>query len=133
MEPLLAPFGDKVALRFDILVFIVPTTPGTPPPPEVKPTVHTVPTPSVQPLAPRLRDHVSLPSTAHCVRGGTLSVKPGKQVARLRLTAGGRAASARDGKAAKLKLKARRTKVAVTATLEDGSVVQQSFNYRRCG
>ena len=79
-----------------------------------------------------MRDYVALPATARCVRGGKLTVKPGKQVARLELVAGKRSASASHGKAAKLKLKSRRTKVAVTVTFKDGGSATQTFTYRRC-
>lgn len=125
VEPLVAPYGDKVRLRF-----------GVPRPEPAKTLEGSYVPPLAAPApakpAPRLRDHVSLPATARCVRGGTLTIKPGQDVRRLCLAAGSRKVVAGNGKAAKLKLKARRTKVAVTVTLEDGRTAAQTFTYRRC-
>jgi hypothetical protein len=125
VEAFIAPYGDLVRVRF-----------GVPRPEPSKPLIGYLPELPPAPLpakvAPRLRDHVSLPATARCVRGGTLKVKPGKDVERLKLAAGSRRVFARDGRAAKLKLKARRTKVAVTVTLKGGGTASQTFTYRRC-
>jgi hypothetical protein len=126
VDALVAPYGDKVRLRFGVPrpqagTLLIGTAPELPPggSAPAKPT-------------PRLRDHVALPATARCVRGGTLTVKPGKDVRKLRLAAGTRKVVAGNGKAAKLKLKARRTKVAVTVTLKDGRTATQTLTYRRC-
>lgn len=107
---LLAAYGDKVRVRF-----------GVP-----------KPTGEAHALAPRVRSFVSLPKTSRCVRGSTLTAKPRAGVARLRLSAGARTVVARGGKPARLKLKARRTKVTVTVTLKGGSRAVQTFTYRRC-
>lgn len=124
-EALLAPFGDLVRVRYGV---------GRPVPAigPVRPVPEILDTEPPAAEAPRLRDHVTLPSTARCVRGGTLKVKAGTQVRKLRLAAGSRKAFGAAGKPAKLKLKARRTKVAVTVTLQDGGTVTQTFTYRRC-
>ena len=129
VEPLLAPYGDKVRLEFGGNWSMTGSTPAPPPAPPAAPAP--APSPSPKP-ALRVREHVRLPTTARCVRGGTLTIKPGKSVQRLRLAAGSRTATARNGKAAKLKLTARRTKVTVTATLADGGTATQTFTYRRC-
>lgn len=129
VEAFIAPYGDKVRVRYGVprpepakSLIGYSTTPVPPPP---------VTSEHVKP-APRLRDHVSLPGTARCIRGGTLKVKPGKDVQRLKVVAGSRRVFAGNGKAAKLKLKARRTKVAVTVTLAGGGTATQTFTYRRC-
>lgn len=122
-EAWVAPYGDKVRLRFGV-GRAVPAIGSTP--------IPTAPLETAKP-ALRLRDHVALPATTRCVRGGTLTVKAaGQQVRKLRLAAGARAAFGKPGKPAKLKLKARRTKVAVTVTLKDGRTATQTVTYRRC-
>ncbi|MDA0180900.1 hypothetical protein OJ997_11395 [Solirubrobacter phytolaccae] len=127
-DAFVAPYGDLVRVEYGVQP--IPANQGV-----ITDSVAPLPVapPTPQPrLTPRVRDHVALPARARCVRGGTLTVKPGKQVAKLGLAAGARRTSASAGRAAKLKLKARRTEVAVTVTLKDGSVATQSFTYRRC-
>ena len=125
-EPLLAPYGDLVRLEFGGRWMVTPSI-GTPPPPPAPP----VTTPKPEAVKPaRVRDHATVPS--RCVRTRTLRVKPGAQVERLRLAAGKRTTSARNGRVAKLKLTARRTRVKVSVTLADGRTAEQTFTIRRC-
>lgn len=126
VEALVGGYGDKVSVRY-----------GVPRPEPVRAPIGSTP-----PLPPggveratvpvRLLDHVSLPAAARCVRSGTLTVRAGKDVRKLRLAAGMRKAFGKPGRPARLKLKARRTKVAVTVTLADGGTATQTFTYRRC-
>lgn len=125
VEALVGGYGDKVSVRYGVPrpePAIAPIGTAPPLPPGIAETAK----PSV-----RLRDHVSLPATARCVRG-RLTVKPGKDVRKLRLAAGSRKAFGKPGKPARLTLKARRTKVAVTVTLKDGGTATQTLTYRRC-
>lgn len=128
-EALLAPYGDLVRVRYGQgwaepaigNVKPVPQTPGPQTPGQQRPT-------------PKVREYVSLPKTSRCVKGGAVSAKPraGLGVERVRLKIGKRFASARGGKAAKLRLKSQRSTVTVTVFVKDTVPVTEQLTYRRC-
>jgi hypothetical protein len=124
-EAHLAPFGDKVVVRYGTgwaraEPGIVPGPPPSTPLP--KPETQQRPTPKV-------REFVTLPRTSRCAR--TVGAKPraGLGVKRVRLQIGKRASA---GKAPRIKLKSRRSQVTVTVTLADGSKAVEVLTYRRC-
>jgi hypothetical protein len=111
----LAPFGDKV--RFNL-------SPGIPAP-------AVAPAPAPARPAVRVRDYASVP---RCVRGDRLVVRASKSSAlrSVTISAGKRRASARAGGKARLTFKARRTRVAVTVRLRDGSTATEHHTVGRC-
>lgn len=128
-DALTATHGDKVHIEFD-LKYAIPLNGTTHDRvallPEAQPNLPVQQRPTL-----RVRDHASLPKPAKCVRG-VLTVKPGTDVARIKLAVGQRKVFARAGKAARLKLKSRRTKVTVAVSLKDGGTATETFTYRRC-
>jgi hypothetical protein len=122
---LMAPFGDKVYVRYGDPV-IVPAI-G-----EVKP----------EDLArqnalraPRVGAYATLPKAGKCVRGREIGVraKASKELRSVTLAAGKRHVTATAGKRARLRLTSRATKVQVTVTLSDGRTATKTVTYRRCG
>jgi hypothetical protein len=123
-EALLAPYGDKVRVRYgqgwpQPAIGAVTPEPQTPAP-QQRPTL-------------KVRDYVSLPRTSRCVRGGAVSAKPRVAgVERVRLAVGKRSVAARSGRTARLRLKSKRSQVTVTVILSDGASAIEHLTYRRC-
>lgn len=109
----LAPFGDKV--RFNL----APGIPGS------------AAAPAPARPAVRVRDFAFVP---RCVRGDRLVVRASKSSAlrSVTISAGKRRAIARAGGKARLKLKARRTRVAVTVKLRDGRTATEHHMVGSC-
>lgn len=122
VDALLAPFGDKVRVTYGH----APVSPALGGPPVNTPRPDQRPTPKV-------REYVSLPKTSRCVKGGAVSAKPRiSGIERVRLQIGKRTASARGGKAARLRLKSKRSTVTVTVFVKGAVPVTEKLAYRRC-
>jgi hypothetical protein len=118
-EAKFAQFGDKVHLSYCDCVPQAGAAPAELPAATAPP----------KPVAIRVGDYVTRPTTSRCIRGGTLTVKAKAGSKSVRLRAGKRHAS---GKRARLALKQRSTRVTVTVTLKDGRKASQTLTFRRC-
>lgn len=123
VEPLVAPFGDKVVVRYGqgraYPAIGIVTPPGQPP---AQDRMQQRPTPKV-------REFIALPLTSRCARTVGARPKAGLDVKRVRLQIGKRVSA---GKHPRLRLKSRRSTVKVTVTLTDGTRVFEDLTYRRC-
>ena len=132
-----AEFGDLVRLNPIPMTMMpiggaVPWIPITAPPAPPDPP-DTLATPVVN-----AGPYVSVPATRRCVRGPAVRVRarPGKSVRSLVVSSRGRRQTV-SGKrmtttGVKVALKARRTTVAVTVRLQDGTTATRSYTYTRC-
>ncbi len=132
-----AEFGDVVRLNPIPMTMMpiggsVPWIPITAPPAPPDPP-DTLATPVVN-----AGPYVSVPATRRCVRGPAVRVRarPGKSVRSLVVSSRGRRQTV-SGKrmtttGVKVALKARRTTVAVTVRLQDGTTATRSYTYTRC-
>jgi hypothetical protein len=122
---LMAPFGDKVYVRYGDPVIVAGVGEVTPEDLARENALR----------APRVGAYATLPKAGKCVRGRTIGVraKASKELRSVTLAAGKRHVSATAGKRARLRLTSRATKVTVTVTLSDGRTATKTVTYRRCG
>ena len=122
---LMAPFGDKVYVRYGDPVAV--PVPGVVDPEDLA-RQNAV-------RAPRVGAYATLPKAGKCVRGRAIGVraKATEELRSVTLAAGKRRVTAASGKRARLRLTSRATKVQVTVTLSDGRTAAKTVTYRRCG
>lgn len=115
-EAIVAPYGDRVFVRYGRGWLQAAAAPGL----------------AIPPI--RLADYVTLPAAGRCVRGRTVGVKAARRsdLRNVTLTAGRRRVTATAGKRARLALKARSTTITVRVRLRDGRTATRTLAFKRC-